>query len=117
MIQQEAARRKVSISVTIKDVWDLFVQQDRRCVFTGKLLSMSGKRDGQPSGDAALDLIDPGKGYVAGNIQWIDKRLQYIKKEMSDAEFIDLCEDVAAYQVLRQQLVTPPTFKEWTEVN
>lgn len=118
-INREADRRKLNISVTIEDIWEVFLAQERKCRFTGILLTMWGKKDGKQIGNACLDRIDSTKGFVKDNIQWIDKRLQLVKRNLTDAAFIEMCEDVAAYQALRQgpqvtPAVTPPSFIEWT---
>ena len=76
--------------------------QNKKCVFTGKELTID---------TASLDCKDLSKGYVEGNVHWIDKRLNRIHP---DEDFIELCRDVAAYQTkkeLEQRGI--PTFEEW----
>lgn len=41
-----------------------------------------------------IDRIDSAKGYVKGNIQWIDKDINRIKLNLTDTEFIEWCKIV-----------------------
>jgi hypothetical protein len=95
-------RRDLEFSVSIEYLWELFLKQNRRCVFTGELLEF-GPRKGTVWGEqkkttASLDRIDSSKGYVEGNVQWVHKDINLLKSNLSDAEFVDLCKKVAAYR-------------------
>lgn len=48
-------------------------------------------------GNASLDRIDSTRGYVEGNLQWVDKVFQKMKRVMSDADFIHACRRVSAH--------------------
>src|ERR1035437_1352046 len=37
-LKAAARQKKIPVEVTIKDIWDLFLKQDRKCCFTGKNL-------------------------------------------------------------------------------
>jgi hypothetical protein len=43
---------------------------------------------------ASLDRIDSSKGYIEGNLQWLHKRINIMKGNMSEKEFLDFCESV-----------------------
>lgn len=45
----------------------------------------------QLGGDASLDRIDSSKGYIPGNVQWVDKRVNYMKQALPEGEFAELC--------------------------
>ena len=104
------ARPQLEFTITIEYIWDLFLKQNRRCALSGKALTMWGKIDGKLSGNASLDRIDSSKGYIEGNVQWINKKIQMVKTKLSDAEFIQLCHDVTAYQLEKLGI---PSFKKW----
>lgn len=100
--------------ITIEYAWNLFLKQERKCVLSGEPLTMWGKINGKQSGNASLDRIDSSKGYIEENVQWIDKRIQLVKRNWSDENFITLCQKVASYQTkkeLEQRGI--PSFKEW----
>lgn len=52
-------------------------------------------------GTARLDMIDPTKGYVEGNVQWIHKDIQEMKGYLSSAEFLRRCFKVVYNQSKR----------------
>ena len=96
--------------ITIEYAWDLFLKQNRKCALSGELLILPCKRNGKFTGTASLDRIDSTKGYLVGNVQWIDKQFQPIKRNLPDSVFITLCQKVAAYQVEKLGI---PSFKKW----
>jgi len=112
-IQREAERRKIPFEITIEEAWQMFEDQEQKCALTGRNLSMMGKRNGEMSGNAALDRIDPTQGFTADNSQWIEKRLQQMKRNLSDREFVKICEAVAMHH-LEKKPNFPPSFKEWS---
>jgi len=113
-IQREADRRKIPMSITIENGWNQFLNQNRMCPLTGATLTMKGKRNGKMAGNAVLDRKDSRIGYHIDNIQWIDKRIQAIKRHMLDEDFISICKEVATFHSAKP---TPPSFKEWVGQN
>jgi len=103
----------LDFEITIEYAWNLFLEQDRRCALSGESLTMWGKINGKYEGTASLDRIDSSKGYVEGNVQWIDKKLQHMKRNMVDADFIEVCEKVARYQKKKGIKLPIPSFKEY----
>lgn len=113
--KREAERRHLQFAISIEYAWELYIEQERKCIFTGRELVMSGKRNGKQTGSASLDRKDTSKGFVIGNVQWIHKELQHTKRNLSDKDFIRICEEVAMYQIKKKvESVMPPTFKTWT---
>jgi hypothetical protein len=47
------------------------------------------------TGTASLDRIDSSKGYEEGNIQWVHKHINFMKRTYSQEYFIDMCKKVA----------------------
>lgn len=94
-IIRDAKRRSIEFDVTIEFCWDLLELQNHTCVFSGRKLIMRGNQNGKYSGNASLDRIDSSKGYVKGNLQWIDKEFQQMKMNIPDDKFISLCLEVA----------------------
>lgn len=109
-ITENAKKRNIAVEITIDYCWNLFLHQDRKCALTGKVLIMRYHKGRTVCGNASLDRIDSSKGYVSGNVQWIDKKLQHVKTKLSDAEFIAICQKVAAYQLEKLGI---PSFKQW----
>jgi Probable Zinc-ribbon domain len=119
-IYTESHRRRnipLEFTITIEYVWKLFLDQNRRCAFTGKELTMWGEKNGKSVGTASLDRIDSTKGYIDGNVQWIHKELQHMKRNLTDTEFIRICQEVASFQS-KQKLsaFAIPSFEEWKKL-
>lgn len=85
----------VEFLITIEYVWKLFLKQKRRCALTGLLLTMSRARK---SHTASLDRIRSDRGYVAGNVQWVHKEVNMMKRTMSQTRFVEMCGLVAAHK-------------------
>jgi len=43
---------------------------------------------------ASLDRIDSSKGYIEENVHWVHKRINVMKGNMSEQEFLNFCEAV-----------------------
>lgn len=87
-------KRGLECTITVQQGWELFLEQGRRCRYTGELLGF-GKRNEPCS--ASLDRIDNSKGYRMGNVQWVLKEINMMKKTHTETDFIDLCRKVAAH--------------------
>ena len=91
-----ARHRNIKVAVTPKEAWEKFISQNRKCAITGidlQFISGATKHDGT----ASLDRIDSTKDYIVGNIQWVHKTINYIKRDLSDAEFVEWCKKVSAH--------------------
>jgi hypothetical protein len=96
-IERQARQRKISFDVTIQSAWKLFLTQKRKCALTGDSLYFGGDH-GKLRGNASLDRINPDKGYVLGNIQWVTRKINMMKWTLQQGEFIDLCRKVSLTQ-------------------
>jgi len=47
---------------------------------------------------ASLDRIDNNKGYIEGNVQWVIKKINYMKNTLSEKNFINLCNKISEKQ-------------------
>jgi hypothetical protein len=45
-----------------------------------------------------VDRIDSTKGYIVGNIQWVDKQINIMKNRMNEKDFLSLCEEIVKYK-------------------
>ncbi len=85
-----AKARKLPFKITMEYAWNLFLKQHKKCALTG--LALSFPKDARDtSHNASLDRIDSTKGYVEGNVQWVDKRINFMKTTLENQEFIELC--------------------------
>jgi len=97
IIKKCAEDRNLEFNVTIEYLWDLFLKQNRKCALSGlelKFDTSSSVRDKS----ASLDRIDSTLGYVVGNVQWVHKDINRMKRDYPDEYFIKICKSVADYR-------------------
>lgn len=92
-----ARSRDIHFDVTIEYLWELFLLQDRKCVYTGCTLNF-GRSKNDISKTASLDRIDSSKGYIKGNVVWCHKLINVLKMDLSTESFYKLCKSVNEYE-------------------
>ena len=95
-IKAGAKKRKLEMSISIEDAWNRFLEQNRCCALTGELIHFQTGRYTKDA-TASLDRIDSTKGYTKDNIQWLHRKVNYMKQEFSQQEFIEWCEKVVKH--------------------
>jgi len=93
-IQRSAARRSLEFDISIEYIWNLFVDQEKRCALTETPLIFARCKVDRSKITASLDRIDSTKGYVEGNVQWVHKTINYIKMDLDQNEFVEWCSKV-----------------------
>ena len=94
-IKYSAKHRDLEFNITIEYIWDLFIQQNKKCKLSG--LNIELYSDRKIKNTASLDRIDSNKGYIKGNVQWVHKRVNRMKMELDQTEFIELCKSIAQH--------------------
>ena len=93
-----AKKRNIEFNVTIEYLWDVYIKQNKKCPYTGVELILSPKTsDNRTPENASLDRIDSSKGYIEGNVQWVLKKVNNMKNDMSHDEFIELCSSISRH--------------------
>lgn len=87
-----AERRNLKVSVSIEDLWELYLKQNRKCSLSGLPINFGSKKTKQT---ASVDRIDSKKDYSIDNIQIVHKALNRMKQEFTQTEFIEYCKLVA----------------------
>ncbi len=90
------SRNNIPFNLSIEYLWQLFVNQNRKCSLSGLELTFS-KFSGQSDGTASLDRIDSSKGYIEGNVQWVHKEINFMKHQLSECRFKELCKLVTEH--------------------
>lgn len=96
-LQCNARYRKIKIKLTIEEAWEKFIKQNRKCALTGLPLQFISGATAH-DGTASLDRIDSTKDYSIDNVQWVHKTINYIKRDLSDDDFIQWCRKVSAHR-------------------
>lgn len=86
-----AKRRSIPFEVTAAYIWDLYLLQEGKCAISGIPISFGEKNNKWRRGrSASLDRIDSSLGYTEGNVQWVDRRINSMKLELSMPDFLSL---------------------------
>jgi hypothetical protein len=85
----------------MKYAWNLFESQNGKCALTG--LSMSMSRTNKERGDASMDRTDNQIGYVKGNVRWVLKDLNLMKRTLSYERLFYYCEKILEYQKAKEK--------------
>ena len=83
----EKGRAKMSFTLTLEVIGDLFEEQERLCALTGLPISCKDRT-------ASLDRIDSSRGYEEDNIQWLHKDVNMMKRHYTENYFKFLCKKV-----------------------
>lgn len=90
-VKANAKTRGLQFSVDIKYCWDLFNLQNGICALSGVELSFSNILNNTT---ASLDRIENNLGYVEGNVQWVHKTVNLMKRNLKEEEFIRFCKKI-----------------------
>jgi 5-methylcytosine-specific restriction endonuclease McrA len=89
---------------TYKDIAAIWKRQRGRCALTGRRLDRT----------ADLDHIVPktrGGQDDAGNLRWLAREVNMVKRNLTDAEFLLLCSDVVAFNEKAGFIARPSVFR------
>ena len=96
--KRNAEKRGIAFNVSKEYLWDLLVGQDFKCRFTGVDIKLSSHSHNTAPDwrniTASPDRIDSSIGYVVGNIQWVEKDINKLKRDLPDDKFIAMCKSV-----------------------
>ena len=92
--KSSAALRGIDWQITIDDVADMYEEQKGLCALTGWKISFPEVGHPQLS-TVSIDRVDSSFGYLKNNIQLVDKRVNMMKQQYSQDEFIAVCMAVA----------------------
>ncbi len=85
--------RPIEVGITIRQGWNLFLKQKRKCALSG--VDLYFPEVAKANWNASLDRIDSSKGYIRGNVQWVDKDINMMKRIYDQEYFIKMCKLVA----------------------
>ncbi len=88
---KSASVRGIEYNLTPEFLWDLFLEQNRKCALSGIELIFGYKS----KGTASVDRIDSKIGYLEGNVQWVHKHINIMKQSFANEQFIGYCVAVA----------------------
>ena len=87
-LERSALSRDMEFTITIQEVWDIFLKQSKKCALSGVDLVMYTNNDRCRMQTASPDRIDSSKGYTVDNFQWVHKRVNRLKNILSTDELL-----------------------------
>ena len=94
-VQNGAKLRGHEFTITLPDMWNLYVEQGGLCALSGLPIQLGYRGSIKQTQTASIDRINSTIGYVAGNVHWVHLQVNLMKQKLSVAEFITLCKAVA----------------------
>ena len=95
LIKRCADARDIEFLITPEYAVSLFEQQQHRCALSGVLLKFPERWN--DTHDASLDRIDSDLPYQPGNVQWVHKDVNRIKRELTQSTFLAWCKKIAEH--------------------
>lgn len=98
-VKRNADRRGYEFNISKEYLWCLFLEQDRKCALTEQdiffVRNITNNTISRRMQTASLDRIDNDRGYIEGNVQWVHKDVNRIKREYDQDYFIKICHMVS----------------------
>lgn len=85
-VKNNAINRGLKFNISIKDMWNKFLEQNRKCNLTGVDIFFDDINQ-----TASLDRINNKDDYNIDNIQWLNKDINLLKFDFDQDYFIYLC--------------------------
>jgi len=86
-LQRDAKLRGLVFEISIEYCDKLFKEQGGICRLSGIKLKTNSN-----GSTASLDRIDNTKGYIEGNVQWLHKDVNMMKRTYTQEHFVKMCE-------------------------
>ena len=92
--KRNAKLRGIQWNVSFEYLADLLIKQDFKCALTGWDIHAM-----EVNSPASLDRIDSSLGYIKGNLQWVTSKVNMMKQNYTQKDFIDVCVAVSNNKV------------------
>jgi hypothetical protein len=101
-VKYGAKKRKIPFSITKKYIYNILAKQNNKCAISGKPMFFDADTDEEK---ASLDRIDASLGYIHGNLQWVRKRFNLMKGNLTEDEFVINCRDVVLFSNKKKKII------------
>lgn len=102
-IKRRAKAANLKCTITLQDLEKQWVKQEGKCFLSGADLvptsSFTCKQSDPNSG--SLDRVDSSIGYIPSNVTWVHKRINQMKMNISNEDFVEMCKSVAKMWEIR----------------
>lgn len=83
----EKGRKPIEFDISIEYLWETFKQQNGKCKYSNLPIDFRSKT-------ASCDRIDSSLGYIEGNVQWLHKDVNMMKRHYSEKYFFEICNKI-----------------------
>lgn len=97
-IQRGAEARNLPFEVSFDYIWELYNRQNGLCALSGTPIFFHSTCKSRWRQTASLDRIDSKKGYIEGNIQWVHKGLNFMKRNVPEIVFLNWCRLISQHR-------------------
>lgn len=87
-IKRRSKSRDLDVDIDCEYLNSLWEKQGGLCAYSKRPLILQKT--------ASVDRIDSSKGYITGNVHWVDVDVNRSKWDLTEAEFLQICREVAA---------------------
>lgn len=94
-INYRCKKNGLDFNLTDDFLWNLYLAQNKKCAISGIDINFGISSTKKYLITASLDRIDSSKGYIEGNVQWVHKRINAMKLDDSQEDFIKWCHIVS----------------------
>lgn len=93
--EREGKRYPKTGSISIEDVYDLWIRQSKKCALSG--VSIGFCDDSNRTSTCSIDRIDSLKQYDIENIQLVHKHVNIMKNKFNNEYFINMCKNISNF--------------------
>lgn len=100
---KHALERNLEFSITIEYAWELFIKQQSKCALSGVVIQLdrqygsNSRMKKTTKQTASLDRINSTLGYMNENVQWVHVKLNKMKMDMEEEEFLTWCKTISDF--------------------
>lgn len=80
-------------TITLQDVWEIYLKQDRKCALSGVPIDFKTTENGV---SASIDRIDSNLEYDIDNVQLVHKDVNLMKNRFNQEYFIEMCKKISS---------------------
>ncbi len=94
-LRKAAVKRDYTFTVSLEEAWEIFQAQEGKCALSGVPTVLVTNNDRYYDQTASLDRIDSTLGYTKENVQWVHKRVNFLKRDYTEQELVFWCSKIA----------------------
>lgn len=98
--RSNARKRNREFNISKQFILNLLEKQENKCYYSGDELSMKPRLYNTLS----IDRVNSSKGYTEDNVVLCCQKINVIKNDLSDLEFINLCNKIAEYWNIKNEV-------------